>query len=169
MALKDITITGSIGSVPSQSYGQRIYVPSTDQESIPLEQISGSDGGSIPDFKGKEYTKDLFVNISQSWSGSIDTKAGIVHFIHKSQEEFVNGEYSGSIIIASDGNLTDEDCEKFLQVNTKEVNYKPFFYYSSGSNAVPLGTFINANTSPNDGQIYLYWDYTAPYIPGGHS
>jgi hypothetical protein len=101
MALKDITITGSIGSKPSQSYGQRTYVSSTDQESFPVEQVTGSDGGAIPNFNGKYSTTDLFVNITQSWAGVNDTPAGLVPYIHNTQEEFIDGEYSGSVLLVS--------------------------------------------------------------------
>ena len=56
MALKDITITGSIGSYPTLSYGQKTYVSSTDEESFPIEHFTGSSGGSTP---------NLMVNIQQ--------------------------------------------------------------------------------------------------------
>ena len=37
MALQDITITGSIGTYPTLSYGQKMYVSSTDEQSFPIE------------------------------------------------------------------------------------------------------------------------------------
>ena len=42
MSLQDITITGSIGSIATQSYGQRTYISSTDEQSFPIEEITGS-------------------------------------------------------------------------------------------------------------------------------
>ena len=42
MSLKDITITGSIGTYPTLSYGQKEYISSTDQQSFPIEKITGS-------------------------------------------------------------------------------------------------------------------------------
>ena len=167
MSLKNITITGSIRSLPSLSYGQKTYVASTDEQSFPIEQITGSAGGATPDFDGKDYTTNLFVNITQSWSGSVNTPVGIVQFVHNTEEEFINGEYSGSTLQVQDQRLIDPNCIQYLEVNTTEVDYSVFFYKSSGSNAISLDNFLNPNTSPNDGEIYIYWLYDPPtYIPG---
>jgi len=45
MSLQNITITGSIGSIATQSYGQRTYISSTDEQSFPIETITGSNAG----------------------------------------------------------------------------------------------------------------------------
>jgi hypothetical protein len=167
MSLKDITITGSINSLPTLSYGQKTYIASTDEQSFPIEHITGSAGGATPDFNGQVYTTNLFVNITQSWNGSTNTPAGIVPFVHDTEEEFINGEYSGSNLQVTDQRLIDPDCIKFLEVNTTEVNYSISFYLSSGSQAIALGNFLNPNTTPNDGEIYVYWLYDPiTYIPG---
>jgi hypothetical protein len=168
MSLKDITITGSINSLPSLSYGQKTYIASTDEQSFPIEHITGSAGGATPDFDGKVYTTNLFVNITQSWNGSNNTPVGVVPFVHDTEEEFINGEYSGSFIQVTDQRLVDPDCIQFLEVNTTEVNYSVFFYKSSGSfRDIALGTFLDGNTSPNDGEIYIYWLYDPiVYVPG---
>ena len=97
MSLQDITITGSIGSIATQSYGQRTYVSSTDEQSFPIETITGSQAGVWPNFTpGTNYTVDLIVNVTQSWSGSNITPLGIVPFIHDTMDEFINGEFSDS-------------------------------------------------------------------------
>jgi hypothetical protein len=168
MSLKDITITGSINSQPSLSYGQKTYIASTDEQSFPIEHITGSAGGATPDFNGQVYTTNLFVNITQSWSGSNNTPAGIVPFVHDTEEEFINGEYSGSFIQVTDQRLIDPECVEFLTVNTTPVNYEVYFYLSSGSGReIPLGNFLDPNTTPNDGEIYIYWLYDPPtYVPG---
>jgi hypothetical protein len=155
MSLKDITITGSIGTYPTLSYGQKEYVSSTDQQSFPIEQITGSNGGSIPDFKGQYSTTDLYVNITQSWSGDNDTPSGLVPYVHNTQDEFINGEYSGSALEVTNQSLVDEDCEQYLTVNTTLVNYKPYFY---SNNVTPSGLFLDLNTTPNQGEIYLLYD-----------
>ena len=164
MALKDITITGSIGSYPTLSYGQKTYVSSTDEESFPIEHFTGSSGGSTPNFNGQYSTTDLFVNITQSWTGSINTQVGIVDFIHDTQEEFINGEYSGSGIEVTHQRLIGEDCIQLLNVSTVPVNYKPFFYVAISSDIKPspsssyytiINNFLNSNTSPNPGEVYL--------------
>ena len=165
MPLKNIILTGSIGSIPTHSYGQKMYISSTEQQSFPIEHFTGSNGGTFPEFNGGYSTTGIFVNVTQSYSESIDTIAGIRTFIHDTQEEFINGEFSGSKLIVADQRLIDEDCVEFLNVNTTLVNYKTYFYYKSASlyNETPIENFLNNNTSPNDGEIYLYWSYTAKY------
>jgi hypothetical protein len=164
MALQDITITGSINSIPTQSYGQKTYLSSTDDQSFPLEQITGSNGGALPNFNGQYSTTDLFVNITQSWVVTTDTKVGLVTSVHDTQDEFINGEYSGSDLTVTTQRLTDEDCVEFLNINTTEIFYDPFFY---SSNVTSLPAFLDLNTSPNVGQIYLFWNYTPPDVTFG--
>ena len=163
MSLKDITITGSIGTYPTLSYGQKEYVSSTDQQSFPIEQITGSNGGSIPDFNGQYSTTNLYVNITQSWSGNNDTPVGLVPYVHNTQDEFINGEYSGSALEVTNQSLIDADCEQYLIVNTTLVNYKPYFYYD---NITTSEKFLDSNTSPNQGEIYLLRK-AARFVPAG--
>jgi hypothetical protein len=156
---EDITITGSIRGIPGMLDGQRIYTSSTDYESFPIEQVTGSSGGVMPQFNGTAST-NLYVNITQSWSGTTPSLLGNVVFTQSNQDEFFNGELSGSVIVAQNGNLTDPDCEIYLRANTIETLYKPIFYKSTqllGSDN-SLSLFLNPNTSPNPGEIYLYWD-----------
>jgi hypothetical protein len=176
MALKDITITGSIGSYPTLSYGQKTYVSSTDEQSFPIEQFTGSAGGATPNFNGQYSTTDLFVNITQSWNGSLDTQVGIVDFTHDTQEEFINGEYSGSGIEVTHQRLIGEDCIQLLNVSTIPTNYKPFFYVAVNSTpfdppdpdyVTVIDNFLNANTSPNPGEIYILSTSYKVQTPGG--
>lgn len=161
--MKNILLSGSISSHSSKSYGQRIYVSSNQEQSFPLEKISGSSAGSVPDLGGNISSINLFVNISQSWSGSINTPQGIVQFINNTQEEFINGEYSGSSLVVADQRLND--CN--LSINNSINNYEYFFYFSSGSRAISLGDFLSSTNSPDEGEIYLYWLYDPNnYIPG---
>ena len=62
-----------------------------------IEVFTGGAGGSV----------NVFSNISQSWSSSISTKAGLVNQINSSQYEFFNGEYSGSSIDVINNKLQD--------------------------------------------------------------
>jgi hypothetical protein len=176
MALKDITITGSIGSYPTLSYGQKTYVSSTDEQSFPIEHITGSAGGTTPNFNGQYSTTDLFVNVTQLWSGSINTQAGIVDFTHDTQEEFINGEYSGSSIEVTHQRLIDADCIQFLNVSTVPTNYKSFFYVAVNSTPFSppdpsyvtiIDNFLNTNTSPNSGETYILSTSYKIQTPGG--
>lgn len=162
MALKDITITGSIGSIPTQSYDQKTYISSTDEQSFPLETIIGGAGGSTPDLYGNVSSSNLIVNITQSWSGSINTPVGIVAFVDQTQNEFINGQYSGSDILVTDGELSADN--PFLEFSTTIDYYTPILYYDLGPLStspalsyinVPLNNFLDQATEPDNGEIYL--------------
>ena len=156
---EDITITASVRGIPGMLDGQRIYTSSTQYQSFPIEQATGSSGGVVPQFNGTSST-GLYVNITQSWSGTTPSLLGNVAFTQSSQYEFFNGEFSGSVIVAENGNLNDPDCRIYLYANTIETKYKPVFYLSTqlNGNDNALNLFLDPNTSPNVGEIYLYWD-----------
>jgi hypothetical protein len=156
---KDITLTASIRQIPGILDGQRIFTASTQYESFPIEQTTGSSGGVMPELDGTSSI-GLYVNINQVWSGSTSSPLGPINFIESYQYEFFNGELSGSSIIVDDGNLTDPDCLPYLQASKTPTPYKPVFYKSDqmlGSNN-SIAVFLDANTSPNNGEIYIYWD-----------
>lgn len=163
MPLQDITITASINSLATQSYDQKTYIASTDEQSYPIIRITGSSGGVWPNFvKNTNYTIDLITNVTQSWSGSNTTPTGSVPFVHNTMEEFINGEFSGSNIIVSNGNLTDDHCLTFLTANTKSADYSIFPYitvYNINSQLIEYNAFpefIHRYTIPNKGQMLIY-------------
>jgi len=145
--------TGSIGSTPALFSGSRYYEASTDFESFPIVIPSGSDGGTfLPGY------------VTQSWDGINVTPLGDVPFTQNNKEEFIDGEFSGSVITVTDGELNTE-CDVFKKADTTEIQY----YLSS---SVPQNTsdFINTpgtgagytmmDTSTNDGlKIYLQWTF----------
>ena len=160
MSLQDITITSSIKSIVTQSYGQTTYIASTDEQSFPIESITGSQAGVWPNFvPNTNYTTDLVVNITQSWSGSVPSILGYVNFVHNTNDEFFNGEFSGSNpYVISDGNLTDPYCQQFLIPNADSFKYSIFFYSSS----TYLPVYNYSNTIPKDGEIYIFYDILSP-------
>ena len=54
LSFQDITITSSIGSTRGLLDGQTIYTASSDYESIPLETITGSQGGAFADLSASQ-------------------------------------------------------------------------------------------------------------------
>lgn len=165
MPLQNILITASINSLVSELYGQRTYIASTNEQSFPIETITGSQAGSWPDFTpDTNYTTNLIVNITQSWSGSNIGPAGIIPFIHTTNEEFFNGEFSGSSYIVSNGNLTDEDCQELLEAPIISFPYQiDSIYSSSYQDGIYIGDQLNdfySGAFPGFGRIaaYLYED-----------
>jgi hypothetical protein len=158
-AVEDITITASIRGIPGILDGQRIFTSSTQYESFPIESAVGGQGGVMPEFPGTAST-NLFVNITQSYDITTPSLLGFVTTLHDDKSEFFNGELSGSSIIVDDGNLTDPDCLPYLRASTVNTPYDIIFYKSTdlGGSDNAQSLFLDQNTSPNSGEIYIYWD-----------
>ena len=159
-AVEDITITASIRGIPGILNGQRIFTSSTQYESFPIESAVGGQGGVMPEFPGTAST-DLFVNITQSYDITTPSLLGFVTTLHDDKSEFFNGELSGSTIVTDKfGNLTDPDCLPYLRASTVNTPYNITFYKSTdlGGSGNAQSLFLNQNTSPNSGEIYIYWD-----------
>jgi hypothetical protein len=121
--------TGSIGSTPALLSGSRYYEASTDYESIPIETISGSDGGTfLPGY------------VTQSWDGINVTPLGDVPFTQDNKEEFIDGEFSGSVITVTDGEL-NPGCDEFKEADTSNITFDIEF-----SSWNPDGTSLNPTT-----------------------
>lgn len=110
-----------------------------DYQTGSIEVFTGGAGGSV----------NVLTNISQSWTSSILTKAGLVTEIESSHYEFFNGEYSGSVIDVVKGKLQDNPLlGANLRVSISDQQnlavqsaafiasaslFDGTFYYSSGS------------------------------------
>ena len=89
----------------------------------------------------------------QIWTETIISPLGSIFEFNNKQYEFYNGEFSGSIIDPTNGELNDENTYKYP--STLEIEYDIIFYTSS---VTPLEAFTNINTSPNQGELYLWYD-----------
>lgn len=167
MPLQDITITSSIKSLPTLSYGQKTYIASTDDQSFPIETFVGSYTAWPTFVENENYTNNLIVNITQSWSGSNITPLGAVPFFHNTMEEFVNGEFLGTEVEVSDGILTDPDCESLLKASTVPVAYKIFSFFKNPDDF--YSSFLNINTIPDGGEIYIAFNNTSPQADGQYA
>jgi len=158
--VEDITITASIRGIPGILNGQRIFTSSTQYESFPIESAVGGQGGVMPEFPGTAST-NLFVNITQSYDITTPSLLGFVTTLHDDKSEFFNGELSGSTIVTDKfGNLTDPDCLPYLRASTVNTPFNIIFYKSTdlGGPGSAQSLFLDQNTSPNSGEIYIYWD-----------
>ena len=109
--------------------------------------------------KNTLYTSD--VNF-QRWNETIPSLSGSITTIHDSQREFYDGEFSGSHMVITNGEL-NSGCDEFKKVSTTGANYKIRMY--SGSD-YSFGPFIDTNNYPLDGNISIwYQNPTSPYLP----
>ena len=126
---------------------------------IQMYTVTGSNAGSFPDLKGATSGVILPSNynfsVTQSWSGSNVGPSGSIPFIQSSQVEFYNGELSGSSLTVTDGDLNGSN--PFLNANTTALAYTASYYNTT---VTPRNSFLNKNTSPNNGEIYLLYDIT---------
>jgi hypothetical protein len=123
--------------------------------SITTAFISGTSAGVYNDLIS------VSPQVTQSWTYTVDTLSGSLVVSQSTQDEFYNGELSGSNILATTGELNDENDSKYP--STLEINYDIIFYTSS---VTPLNPFTNPNSLPNQGEIYLWYD-TGSYIDTG--
>jgi hypothetical protein len=89
----------------------------------------------------------------QTWPEFELGPSGSSYYIRDDQREFYNGELPGTEIEVTNGELNEANVFKYP--STLEINYDIVFYKS---NIINLDSFLNTNTSPNQGEIYLYYD-----------
>lgn len=132
--------------------------------------ISGGAGGVLNDLNvlgtSPEGQLEGHVNrispfVTQSWVYDVNTPQGPFALTQSSQEEFYDGEFSGSEFVATTGELNDENTSK--KANVIEINYDVFFYSSSTS---PLPPFQSAFQGPQQGELYLWYD-TGSFLSTG--
>jgi len=146
----------------------------------PINGITLVDGGSgytsIPTLTingnpGSGANIDLSLISQQNWGGSYTTPFGHIPFTQDTDEEFFNGELSGSAIVVTTGSLNNPTItpklvfEQTATVNERSIilfNFQPNINYQviiEATNLQNLGNFsiINGN---NDSYVF----YTSPDI-----
>ena len=107
--------------------------------------MSGSTGGTFNQFNN--------INFTQSWIQTYDGPTGVSYISHSTQDEFYNGELPGTEFIVTDGELNPDNDFKYP--STLEIYYNPTLYLSD---ITSINDFLNINTSPNQGEVYLWFD-----------
>jgi len=149
-----VTLTASLANIASGSTNIPYVVQDqTITASILVGNITGSNGGTMPDLFGQTQSFNYFSNITQSWSGSNLTPSGYVGYIHDSQDEFFNGELSGSVLTVTTGSLSDCQVVLHQAYTTGSIN-GPFtgitFYYFSDYDFETNKTYYLTFTEAND-------------------
>jgi len=117
-----------------------------DYEPGTVEHFEGGAGGVVNPF-------NYVSNTSQSWLESYSTLSGSVLILHDSQDEFYNGEYSGSNLVVTNGILNEA-----YPATPQAFNYKQVHYYGTSSNESNIfeSKFLNNVTSPQNGEILFF-------------
>ena len=151
--IKTYTEASTFNNVYDQvpcSYGEKF--------SIWIQDDIGSGANNV----GLQFgIQTIYPYSQQSWSELVLGPTGSTQFVHNDQSEFYNGELQGTTIEASNGELNEANIFKYP--STLEINYDVVFYKS---NITSLDNFLNINTSPNQGEIYLWFDTGSILNPG---
>ena len=152
IVVQDLTITGSINPQWND------YNPGT------IENFSGGTAGMFELFNGIDTSPygvdgngpDNRFGITQSWNETYPTLSGSVTIVHDSQDEFYNGEFSGSTII-----VTTQSLNQAYPSNNIALNYKHVQYFGTGSSEGNIfeNLYINPSTAPKNGEILLFSSY----------
>ena len=131
LTFQDITISGTVAPQWNN------FQPGT------IENFSGGTGGTFDPF-------NYVSNTSQSWYETIPTISGSVIILHNAQDEFYDGEFSGSNII-----VTTQSLNAPFPNTPQAFNYKQVHYYGTGSNEENIfeSNFLNPLTLPQNGEM----------------
>jgi hypothetical protein len=146
--------------VPQVSFTQSEYTAS-----IGMYEITGSDAGGL----------NVTSVVTQSWTGAHTSISGSIPFTQNTEDEFFNGEFSGSFIEVSNGELNDCNVE-IIQVystaslysninpnsnaenfNKFDLKYDKTYYFSftiTEVNGVSPGTFQLWNEGLSNKVLY---------------
>jgi len=115
--------------------------------------------GTVEDFNGGAggifNTFNTVTNISQSWYETIPTVSGSVIVLHNSQDEFYNGEFSGSTLIVTTQSLAQVYPLENISFDYTPVRYSPLSYDLPISSTFAQDQFLNPLTIPNQGEALL--------------
>jgi hypothetical protein len=123
--------------VPQMEFTQSEYT-----SSISMYEISGSDGGSM----------NITSIVTQSWTGTNPSLNGSVPFIQNSEDEFYNGQFSGSVVEVTNGELNDCNVE-IIQVYTTSSLF-------TNINPNSAGDYFRSYNLNNDKTYYFSFTIT---------
>ena len=135
---------------PQVSFENEIYTASID-----MVAISGGAAGVFNKF-------NTVTNTSQSWYETVEYLTGSITTLHDSQEEFYNGELSGSHIVVSTQNF-NAGCDPYKKINPRSIEYDGVRIYSGSEYS--FDNFIDNNNHPTNGYISMYYDTIDSTLP----
>ena len=124
--------------------------------------ISNSFGQARYDFYNLNPQYPLYPTVTQSYTITTPSISGSVTRFQRSQDEFYNGELSGSVIITTDGEL-NTGCDKFKNPQFASANYKLRIYNSLITTEEDFQSVFN---EPTPGHLSIYFSGTGSIPPG---
>ena len=130
--------------------------------SINMFAITGGAAGVFNEFNSVDFAPGGINNLSitQSWSVTTPSLSGSVTTIHDSQDEFYDGELSGSVMLITNGELNPH-CEQFKNPIFLAAKYKLRIYNETAGYS--KDKFLNNQNSPTAGCIQTF--YGSPPSP----
>jgi len=113
-----------------------------------VENFDGGAGGVFNEF-------NTVTNTSQSWYEVIPTISGSVIVLNNSQDEFYNGEFSGSTLVVTTQSLAQSYPLENLSFDYTPVRYSYTGYDTTSDSHLPENQFLNGLTVPNQGEILM--------------
>jgi len=150
------TTSGSSNNVPFTF--QNLEVSGTvapqwnDYQPGTVENFDGGAGGVFNAF-------NTVTNTSQSWYETIPTVSGSVTVLHNTQDEFYDGEFSGSVLVVTTQSLAQAYPLENLSFDYTPVRYSTQNYGLDISSSFAQTQFLNSLTLPNQGEILLLTPY----------
>ena len=126
-----------------------------------IENVSGGTGGTFEMFNGIDTSpygpngtgpQNIFF-ITQSWVDGIVTPLGIANTTHDAQDEFYDGEFSGSVLT-----VTTQSLFAPYPLDNIASSYRQVHYYGNSSNEDSIfeNSFLNNITAPQSGSILFF-------------
>ena len=144
--------------------------------SLHIGNIKGSTGGSFEKFNGEFTTpygplgngpENIF-NITQSWLEYYPTVSGSTTTPQNTQDEFYNGEFSGSQLTVTQQNI-NPGCDVFKRPINKGYPTYGVRVYSDETSLIhsllgyyTLDSWLSPNNSPTEGYISIWVDDDPP-------
>jgi len=150
LVFQDISVSGTVAPQWND------YQPGT------IENFSGGTGGVFEPFNGINTSpygpngtgpENIF-GITQSWYETTITPSGSVLILHDAQDEFYDGEFSGSVLTVTTQSLFTPYPSEFTNFYYKHVHYYPTTGQEVDS-GIWDDIFLNPVTSPKNGELFL--------------
>ena len=134
--------------------------------SINTAFISGGAGGSVNKLNGLNTNPYYLANglsnnygLTQSWVEGVVNTYGLAYVSRSTQEEFYNGEYSGSSFVVENGELNE--ANPYKQPVTQPLFYDVTVY---DSRAISAGTYLSTFFT-TQGQVNIWFEEGPPPSP----